>query len=79
MGSVTARSRPLQSEAVEKQVNQEQQAWLEKLKPEVRKVVEAEIAFYDDEELWDFEDVDDDDWESAPWAGAGSGVVAAAD
>lgn len=59
------------------QVNQEQQAWLETLKPEARKAVEAEIEFYDDEDLWESEEVDEDDWESSPWTGVSSGVIAA--
>jgi hypothetical protein len=56
----------------------EQRAWLESLKPDVRRLVEDEIALYDDEDLWEFEEVEDDDWESSPWrTGARSEVVAA--
>ena len=58
-------------------VNRDQQTWLETLKPETRELVEAEIALYGDEDLWEFEEVDDDDWESSPWTGEVSGLVAA--
>lgn len=40
------------------------QEWLEALEPRVRAEVEAEIAYYKSDGVWDFEEVDvDDDWE----------------
>ena len=36
------------------------QTWLAVLDPEVRLLAEAEIAFYDNEDLWEWEVVDDD-------------------
>ena len=46
-----------------------QRAWLETLDPEVRLEAEAEIAFYDNEDLWEFEEVVDDDWKPDPEGG----------
>ena len=44
-------------------IDAQQQAWLDTLDPEVRACAAAEIAFYDSEELWEFEEVHvDDDW-----------------
>ena len=37
------------------------QEWLESLDSDVRAEVEAEIAFYKNEDLWEFEAVDDND------------------
>lgn len=62
---------------MENLADDEQQAWLESLKPDVRRLVEAEIALYDDEDIWEFEEVEDGDWESSPWTGAESEMVAA--
>ena len=44
-----------------------QRAWLDSLDPDVRERAAAEIAYYDDPELWDFIEVDDDDddWDPA--------------
>ena len=46
-----------------------QQAWLDTLDPEVRLEAEAEIAFYDNEDLWDSEVVVDEDWKPDPEGG----------
>ena len=48
-----------------------QRAWLATLDPAVRLRAEAEIAFYDNEDLWEFEEVIDDDWEPDPESGIG--------
>ena len=59
--------------------------WLESLDPGVRAEVEAEIAFYKNEDLWEFEEVEDsdEDWplpaEGDTAALAESDSVAAAD
>lgn len=52
-----------------------QRAWLATLDPAVRLQAEAEIAFYDNEDLWEFEEVIDDDWEPDPEPGIGSLVA----
>ncbi len=46
-------------------------AWLATLDPDVRLYAEAEVAFYNNEDLWDWEQVEDDDWESDPNGGMG--------
>lgn len=48
-----------------------QRVWLATLDPAVRLRAEAEIAFYDNEDLWEFEEVIDDDWEPDPEGGIG--------
>lgn len=48
-----------------------QRAWLATLDPAVRLQAEAEIAFYDNEDLWEFEEVIDEDWEPNPDSGMG--------
>lgn len=61
--------------------------WLESLEPHVRAEVEAEIAYYKNGDLWEFEEVDDEDdgWapsaepDTAARAESDSDVVAAAD
>ena len=61
--------------------------WLESLEPHVRAEVEAEIAYYKNGDLWEFEEVDDDDDDWAPPAEpdtaapaeSNTDVVAAAD
>ena len=63
------------------------QEWLESLEPSVRAEVEAEIAYYKPDGVWEFEEVDDedDDWapsaepDTAAQAESDSDVVAAAD
>ncbi len=63
------------------------QEWLESLEPRVRAEVEAEIAYYKPNGVWQFEEVDDDegDWvpqaepDTAAQAESDSDVVAAAD
>ena len=51
------------------------ESWLATLKPDVRLHVEAEIAFYDNEDLWDWKYVEDDDddgeWAPGPIGGMG--------
>ena len=48
------------------------QAWLATLDPEVRLQAEAEVAFYVNEDLWDYEIVDED---SAPAVESGMGLT----
>ena len=47
------------------------ESWLATLKPDVRLQVEAEIAFYNNEDLWNLEYVEDDEWEPDPKGGMG--------
>lgn len=47
------------------------EAWLATLDPEVRLHAEAEIAFYNNEDLWEWETVEDDAWEPDPEGGMG--------
>lgn len=50
------------------------QEWLEALEPRVRAEVEAEIAYYKPDGVWEFEEVDiDEDW--VPPAGSGMGLT----
>ncbi len=53
--------------------------WLESLDPDVRVEVEAEIAFYKNEDLWEFEEVDDNDDDWAPPAEADTAAPAESD
>lgn len=45
--------------------------WLATLDPDVRLHAEAEIAFYNNEDLWKWETVEDDEWEPDPEGGMG--------